>query len=47
MRRYIPEEIEFLPKQQQKRISQWCFQTLVLGFNSRRYDLSLIEKSIL
>ena len=31
MRRYIPQEIELLPKQQQKRISQWCFQTLVLG----------------
>ena len=43
MRRYIPEEIEFLPKQQQKRISQWCFQTLA-GFNSRRYDLILIKK---
>jgi len=45
MQRYIPEEFEFLPKQQQKRISQWCFRTLVLGFNSGRYDLILIEKA--
>ena len=42
MRRYIPEEIEFLPKQQQKR--NVFFHTLVLGFNSGQYDLILIKK---
>lgn len=34
----------FPPGQQQKFISQWCFQNPVRGFNSGRYNLNLIKK---
>ena len=42
--RYIPNDIEYLPKKQQERIKQWCGQVLVIGFNSGQYDLNLIRK---
>ena len=45
MERYIPEDFDFLPEQQQKLISQWCCRIPILGFNSGRYDLNLIEKN--
>ena len=42
--RYLPSDIEYLPKKQQERIKQWCGQVPVIGFNSGRYDLNLIRK---
>ena len=42
--RYIPNDIEYLPKKQQEQIKQWCGQVPVIGFNSGRYDLNLIRK---
>ena len=33
-----------LPKAQRLKIEEWCDQVLVLGFNSRRYDLNLIRE---
>ena len=42
--RYMPEDIECLPKKQQELIKQWCGQVPVIGFNSGRYDLNLIRK---
>ena len=42
--RYLPSDLECLPKKQQERIKQWCGQAPVIGFNSGRYDLNLIRK---
>ena len=42
--RYLPSDLEYLPKKQQERIKQWCGQVPVIGFNSGRYDLNLIRK---
>ena len=42
--RYMPPDLEGLPKEQQNLIKQWCSQVLVVGFNSGRYDLQLIRK---
>ena len=42
--RYIPSDLEYLPKKQQDFIKQWCGQVPVIGFNSGRYDLNLIRK---
>ena len=42
--RYLPSDIEYLPKKQQGLIKQWCSQVSVIGFNSGRYDLNLIRK---
>ena len=42
--RYIPNDLEYLPKKQQEHIKQWCGQVPVIGFNSGRYDLILIRK---
>ena len=42
--RYMPEDIEYLPKKQQELIKQWCSQVPVIGFNSGKYDLQLIRK---
>ena len=43
-KRFIPADIELLPKQQQQRIRDWCAQVSVLGFNSGKYDLNLIKQ---
>ena len=45
--RYLPSDLEYLPKKQQERIKQWCEQVPVIGFNSGRYDLNLIRKYFL
>ena len=42
--RYLPSDLEYLPKKQQNLIKQWCGQVPVIGFNSGRYDLNLIRK---
>ncbi|CAH3163184.1 unnamed protein product, partial [Porites lobata] len=42
--RKFREDSFFLPEQQQKLISQWCFQNPVRCFNSERYNLNLIKK---
>ena len=44
MRHFILKNFNFLSKEQQKLISKWCFQILVLGCNSGKYDLNLIKK---
>ena len=43
-KRFIPDDIELLPKKQQQRIRDWCAQVPVLGFNSGKYDLNLIKQ---
>ena len=45
--RYLPSDLEYLPKKQQERIKQWCGQVPMIGFNSGRYDLNLIRKHFL
>ena len=42
--RYLPSDLEDLPKKQQNLIKQWCGQVPVIGFNAGRYDLNLIRK---
>ena len=42
--RYLPSDLEYLPKKQQNLIKQWCGQVPVIGFNPSRYDLNLIRK---
>ena len=42
--RYMPPDLEGLPKEQQNLINQWRSQVPVVGFNSSRYDLQLIRK---
>ena len=42
--RYMPSDLECLPKKQQELIKQWCGQVPVVGFNSGKYDLNLIRK---
>ena len=42
--RYMPPDLEGLPKEQQNLINQWCSQVPVVGYNSGRYDLQLIRK---
>ena len=37
--RYMPPDLEGLPKEQQNLINQWCSQVPVVGFDSGRYDL--------
>ena len=32
--RYLPSDLEYLPKKQQALIKQWCGQVPVIGFNS-------------
>ena len=41
--RYLPSDLEYLPKKQQNLIKQWCGQVPVIGFNSnliRKYFIS-------
>jgi hypothetical protein len=42
-RQYMPPDFDTLPENQQKRITDWCRQVPVLGYNSGRYDLNLIK----
>ena len=42
--RYLPSDLEYLPKKQQNLIKQWCGQVPVIGFNSGRDDLNLTRK---
>ena len=41
---FIPADVNLLPKDQRKKIEEWCDQVPVLGFNSGQYDLNLIKK---
>jgi len=43
-KRFIPSDIELLPKKQQHKIRDWCAQVSVLGFDSGKYDLNLIKQ---
>ena len=40
---YMPADINLLPRDQRKKIEEWCDQVPVLGFNSGTYDLNLIK----
>jgi len=40
---FVPEDVHLLPKKQRENIYEWCNQVPVLGFNSSRYDLSVIK----
>ena len=40
---HMPEDIHLLPKEQQKKIEEWCDQVPVVSFNSGQYDLNLIK----
>ena len=40
---YMPPDINLLPKEQRKKIEEWCDQVPVLGFYSGTYDLNLIK----
>jgi len=42
-KQFIPSELQLLPKKQQQKMRDWCAQVPVLGFNSGKYDLNLIE----
>ena len=41
---FMPPDVNLLPKDQRKKIEEWCDQVPVLGFNSGTYDLNLIKK---
>ena len=41
---FMPTDLNLLPKDQRKKIEEWCDQVPVLGFNSGTYDLNLIKK---
>ena len=41
---FMPADVNLLPKDQRKKIEEWCDQVPVLGFNSGQYDLNLIKK---
>ena len=43
MTKYVPEDMDKLPKTQQEQIKTYLFQVPVLGFNSGHYDLNLIK----
>ena len=40
---FMPADVNLLPKDQRKKIEEWCDQVPVLGFNSGTYDLNLIK----
>ena len=40
---FMPADIELIPKDQRKKIEEWCDQVPTLGFNSGSYDLNLIK----
>ena len=37
---FMPADVNLLPKDQRKKIEEWCDQVPVLGFNSGTYDLN-------
>ena len=41
---FMPADINLLPKDQRKKIEEWCDQVPTTGFNSGNYDLNLIKK---
>ena len=41
---FMPADVNLLPKDQRKKIEEWCDQVPVTGFNSGTYDLNLIKK---
>ena len=41
---FMPVDENLLPKDQRKKIEEWCNQVPVVGFNSGTYDLNLIKK---
>ena len=41
---FMPADVNLLPKDQRKKIEEWCDQVPVAGFNSGTYDLNLIKK---
>ena len=41
---FMSADVNLLPKDQRKKIEEWCDQVPVLGFNSGQYDLNLIKK---
>ena len=40
---FMPADVNLIPKDQKKKIEEWCDQVPVLGFNSGKYDLNLIK----
>ena len=40
---FMPADVNLLPKDQRKKIEEWCDQVPVLGFNSGTYDLNLVK----
>ena len=40
---YMPADVNLIPKDQRKKIEEWCDQVPTLGFNSGSYDLNLIK----
>ena len=40
---FMLADVALLPKDQRKKIEEWCDQVPVLGFNSGTYDLNLIK----
>ena len=40
---YMPADVYLIPKDQRKKIEDWCDQVPTLGFNSGSYDLNLIK----
>ena len=41
---FMPADLNLLPKDQRKKLEEWCDQVPVTGFNSGTYDLNLIKK---
>ena len=40
---HMPADVKLIPKDQRKKIEEWCDQVPTLGFNSGSYDLNLIK----
>ena len=40
---FMPADANLLPKDQKKKLEEWCDQVPTLGFNSGSYDLNLIK----
>ena len=40
---FMPPDVNLIPKDQRKKIEEWCDQVPTLGFNSGTYDLNLIK----
>ena len=41
---FMPDDMNMLTKARRSKIEEWCNQVPVLGFNSGRYDLNLIQE---